>query len=278
VRSFSAGAVKPTGTLARANVLALVGAGALALAGAGLFALAACGGDAPSGPTPSGSASPVPTAPTEARAQLAARAAAAQDKHMVATYRWSKHDHPDRTVSVTLATDGTWRVDVAGGALGGTADVSVTRTKDGLYQCALGSVDQAAGTGCVRVAGPDDRLGSEYDPRVEHAFTDWLAVLTDQRAALAVSPARAGDGVRGACYAVESSSASLAAPLDLGVYCYDVDGTLTAATLGFGTLALDGDPGPAPATVTLPGPVVSGDPLPTASPSPTTSATTAPAQ
>jgi hypothetical protein len=239
---------------------------------AGLLALTGCGGDSPAGSAATGSASAVPTAPTQARAQLAARAAAAQDRHMVATYRLSKPDQPDRTVLVTLATDRTWRVDVSGGALGGTADVSVARTKDGLYQCALPSVGQVVQAGCVRVGGPDARLGSKYDPRVQHTFTDWLTVLTDQRAALAVSPARPAKGVGGECYSVESSSASLAAPLDLGVYCYAADGTLTGATLGFGTLALDGSPAAAPATVSLPGPMVGGDPLPTATPSPSVSA------
>jgi hypothetical protein len=148
----------------------------------------------------------------------------------------------------------------------------VVRTKDGLYQCTPTSVDRARAAGCVRVAGPDGRLGWAYDPRVEHVFTDWLAVLTDHRAALAVSPAEPIKGVPGACFSVESSSASLTAPLDLGIYCYDQDGTLTGAALGFGTLVLDGAPGRAPASVSLPGPVVSGRPLPTASPSPSDSA------
>jgi hypothetical protein len=239
---------------------------------AGTLALAGCGGKPPVASAAAGSATAAPTAPTQARAQLAARAAAAQDRRMVATYRLSKPEQPDRTVRVTLATDRTWRVDVSGGALGGTADVSVARTKEGLYQCALPSVDQVVQAGCVRVGGPDARLASAYDPRVQHAFTDSLTVLTDQRAALAVSPARPANGLVGACYSVESSSASLAAPLDLGVYCYAEDGTLTGATLGFGTLVLDGSPGAAPATVALPGPVVNGDPLPTATPSPSVSA------
>jgi hypothetical protein len=256
VRIFSAGPARAGAGLGRAGVLAAC-AGVLALGGCGGAAPAATGGDAPA-PTVT-----APTEPAQARAQLAARAAAAQDRHMVATYRLSRRGEPDRTVRVTLATDRTWRVDVEGGALGGTADVSVTRTGDGLYQCGLGDR-----TGCVRVGDRDARLDPAHDPRVEHVFADWLSALTDQRAALAVSPARPAKGVRGSCYAVESSSASLAAPLDLGVYCFDETGTLTGATLGLGTLALDGQPGPAPATVSLPGPVVGGDPLPTATPSP----------
>lgn len=229
---------------------------------AGVLALAGCrGSTAPDAST--SSAAPLPAGPTQARAQLAARAAAAQDRHMTAVYRLRRGSGPDRPVSVTLATDGSWRVDVTKGALGSTADVSVVRTAAGLFQCAA--------AGCVRVAG----LKSAYDPRVEHPFTDWLAVLTDEDAAIAVSPAKTPQGVRGACYSVESASASLAAPLDLGVYCYAEDGTLTGATLGFGALVLDGDPAPAPASVQLPGPVISADPVPMAappSPSPSVSA------
>jgi hypothetical protein len=258
-----------------------VGRLALTVGVLGVLPLAGCGGEAPAAPTETGSPTPVATAPSTARARLAARAAAAQDRRMVASYRLSTPDLPDRTVSVTLAIDGTWRVDVAHGALGATTDVAVARSKEGLHQCALAAAGQpapssqppssqpvpagqSAPAGCVRVT----RLGSRYDPRVQHVFTDWLAALTDQRAALAVSPAKAIKDVRGECFSVESSSASLPAPLDLGIYCFDQDGTLTGAALGFGTLVLDGAPGPAPATVSLPGPVVTGTPLPMASPSP----------
>jgi hypothetical protein len=276
VRTRSAGPLAAAHPLARAGAvrgpLTLTGC-ALALVGC-LFALAGCGGEAPAASTGADSPSPVATAPTSARAQLAARAAAAQDRRMVATYRLSTPHLPDRTVSVTLATDGTWRVDVARGALGGTTDVAVAKVKDGLYQCALPATGQPVTAGCVRVSG----LKSHYDPRVEHAFTDWLSVLTDPRAAIAVSSAKAIKGVRGACFSVESSSASLAAPLDLGVYCFDQDGTLTGAALGLGTLVLDGTPRPAPDSVSLPGPVVSGSPLPTASPSPSASASASASQ
>lgn len=250
---------------------------------AGMVGLSGCGTGAPAtgesaSPSTTDSAGSLPpgTSPEQARAQLAARAAAAQDRHMVATYKLSSRNSPQRRVSVTLAADGTWRVDIAQGVLGGTADVSMARTGDGLYQCGLPSIDQpstnqpsmnqATTTGCVRVGRADGHIDGKYDPRVQHAFTDWLAVLTDQKAALAVSTARAANGIRGACFSVESSSVSLVAPLDLGVYCFDQDGTLTAATLGFGSLVLDGTPGPAPASVSLPAPVVDGDPLPTASP------------
>jgi hypothetical protein len=185
---------------------------------------------------------------------------------------------------VTRAADGTWRVDVPRGALGGTADVAVARTADGLYQCALGSVGPAAaapdadptaptGPACVRVAGPDGRLPSAVDPRVHLPFTDWLNVLTDRRAPLAVTAADPPSETEGACFSVESTTVSLAAPLDAGLYCFSADGVLTAARLGLGDLSLAGAPAPAPPTVTLPGPVVPGEPLGMAappSPTPTT--------
>ena len=217
---------------------------------------------------PAASPTPLPTGPTEARAQLAARAAAAKDRRLVAVYTLSSANRADRTVVVTRATDGSWRVDVPGGALGGTADTSVARTRDGLFQCALSAIDDLAVPACVRVAGVNGRLPARFDPRVQHVFTDWLEVLTDRRAALAVSRARQLPGVRGACFSVESNSASLAAPLDVGIYCYATDGTLTGARLGFGTLVLAGTPTPPPPAVTLPGPTVDRAPLPMTSPPP----------
>ena len=101
---------------------------------------------------------------------------------------------------------------------------------------------------------------------MQHPFTDWLEVLTDRRAPLAVSPAQPPPGATGACYSVESTSASLNAPLDVGIYCYDPDGTPTAVRTATGTLVLAGAAGPAPATVTLAGPVTEGEPLEVAAP------------
>ncbi|HWH01070.1 MAG TPA: hypothetical protein VNV66_17555, partial [Pilimelia sp.] len=213
---------------------------------------------------------PVPTGPAGARERLAAHAAAAKDRSLVAYYTLASPDLPERTVAVTLAADGSWRVDIPGGALGGTADVAVVRTGEGRFQCALGSAERGIPPTCVRVSGRDGRLPARVDPRVQHAFTDWREVLTDRREALAVSTTAPLAGVRGDCFAVESNSASLTAPLDVGVYCYAADGVLTGARLGFGTLTLREAPGPGPATVTLPGPVVGGPPLPTASPPPPT--------
>jgi hypothetical protein len=259
----------PTMALVRPGVVLSC---AVALVAMGV--LTACGADAPI-PERSATRAAVPTAPTRARAQLAARAAAAEDHRMLALYTLATPGRPDRTIAVVRANDGSWRVDIPGGALGGTADVSVTQTRDGLFQCALPSVERLVTASCVRVAGPGGRLPSAYDPRIQHPFTDWLAVLTDRRAALAVSNAPPLPGVPGGCFSVESTSASLAAPLDAGIYCYADDGVLTGAKLRFGTLTLAGTPGPAPPTVDLPGPVAAGEPLPMAAPppSPTPSAT-----
>jgi hypothetical protein len=236
------------------------------LAGTIAAGLAGCGGDPPAGAAPTGQATP--TGVPDARAQLAARAAAAKDQRYAALYALISGDRPDRTVVVTRAQDGDWRVDIQGGALGGTADVSMVRNRDGLYQCALPSAERPISPVCVRVAGRNGRPAADVDPRVQHVFVDWLEVFTDRGAAVAVSPAKRLRGVRGDCFAVESNSASLAVPLDLGIYCFAADGTLTGARLAWGSLVLTGEPTPAPPSITLPGAVVDDDPLPMASPPP----------
>ncbi|MEU5946489.1 hypothetical protein ABZ793_13125 [Micromonospora sp. NPDC047465] len=243
-------------------------AGPLALALPAL--LVACAADEPVTPPPATS-TPVPVGMDAARDALAALAAAAQDRHLVAGYTLRSPDAPDRTIMVTSANDGTWRVDVPGGALGGTADISLAATADGLFQCALPSAARPEPASCVRLGDPDDAVPRRLDPRVQHPFTDWLDVLTDRRAPLAVSPAQPLPGASGTCYSVETTSASINAPLDVGIYCYGPDGTPTAVRTAFGTLTLAGPPGPAPATVQLAGPVVEGEPLGTAAPEPTDS-------
>ncbi|MEH1165825.1 hypothetical protein V6V47_10605 [Micromonospora sp. CPCC 205539] len=226
--------------------------------------LAACTSERPSPPPP---ADPGPVEVDAARDELAALAAAAQDRHLVAQYAFSRRGEPDRTISFTSANDGSWRVDVPGGALGGTADVSLAANADGLFQCALPSADRPDPARCVRLGERDDALPRRVDPRVQHPLTDWLDVLTDRRAPLAVSPADPPQGLTGTCYSVDSTSASLNAPLDVGIYCYDRDGTPTGVRTQTGTLKLVAPPGPAPATVQLAGPVVvDQEPLDTAAP------------
>jgi hypothetical protein len=237
-------------------------AGALALAAPIL--LAGCGDGPPPEPLPSDTA--LPTDATPARAQLAALAAAAKDRKLAASYILSVNGRTDRTVTVTAAADGSWRVDVPEGALGDTADVSVAQSRDGLFQCALPSALRPIAPTCVRVGAPGSRLSAGIDPRIQHPFVDWPEVLTDRQAPLSVSTSEPLSGVRGTCFSVDTTSASLSAPLDVGIYCYEADGTLTGARLAYGTLVLSGSPAPAPPTITLPGEVVSGEPLRMAAP------------
>jgi hypothetical protein len=74
--------------------------------------------------------------------------------------------------------------------------------------------------------------------------------------------------VTGSCYSVETTTASVASPLDVGIYCYADDGTLTGARLSFGTLVLSGAPAAAPPSITMPGPVTADPPLGMAAPPP----------
>jgi hypothetical protein len=199
--------------------------------------------------------------PSDPRTQLAARAAMAKDLHLAATYGLKTPDRPDRTVSVTLAKDGGWRVDVPGAALGGTVDISLVSTGGELYQCPLPQAGRTE-SGCVRLT----KIASAYDPRVQHLFTDWLEVFMDRQAALAVTITTPLPGVRGTCFTVDSSAVSVKSPVEAGIYCYADDGTLTGARTRIGTLVLAGAPMPAPASITLPGAVVPGPPLLNASP------------
>jgi hypothetical protein len=239
--------------------------------------MAGCGSGGPvPGSTTTGP--PAGSAP-EPHAALAGRAAAAQDRVAVTFYALVTPDHPEeRTVMVVRDPAGGWRVDIPGGALGGTADVSLVGMGDQRYHCTLARPAEptpgpdrpprsvaGGGSQCVEV----DPLPAAADPRVHHVFTDWLDVLTDRSAAVAVSQAPPLDGTAaGDCFSVEPSAASLLAPLDAGVYCFQPDGTLTGADLTLGTLWLVGTDTEAPPAVELPGPVVAGEPLPTASPTP----------
>lgn len=230
------------------------------LSGTAVVALSGCTATPPVLDDPSPTAGP--TGPTDAWGQLAARLAVAQDRRYVASYTLNSKGRGPRTVTVTIAQDGTWLVAVPGGALGGTTDVAIAATPSGLYQCALGTAPS-----CVRVAAADGTVPAANDPRVEYLFTSWLRILADRRQAIAVNPAILA-GVAGQCFSVEPNSAALAPPVDAGIYCYDEDGTLTAASLAMGTFTLAGAPGPAPATIPLPGPVTAGTPLGMAAPPP----------
>ncbi|AGL21431.1 hypothetical protein [Actinoplanes sp. N902-109] len=229
--------------------------------------IAACGDPAPAGqPAASGSPSAPPSGGTgdgadAARMELAARAAKAEDYHFAALYTVDVDGQAQRTIMAAVAADGSWRVDIPGGALGGTADVSIVETEAGLFQCAIPSATNPIIPSCVRVADRGERVPKKYDPKIERVFRQWLPVFTDRQAALSVAAAQPLPGASGDCYSVDTISASLSAPVDVGIYCYTADGLLTAARVTFGTITIAGTPAAAPSTVQLPGQVTAGDPM-----------------
>jgi hypothetical protein len=220
---------------------------------------AACGGPAPAKPKPTASRSAPPDA-DDARARLAALAALAQDHRFAALYRLDTAGQSPRNVVATVANDGSWRVDVAGGALGGTTDVAVVSLPAGVFQCALSSATNPINPTCVRVAAAGKRVPKATDPMVERVFRQWLTVFTDRQAALSVSAAQPLPDSQGSCFSVDSISASMNAPVDVGIYCYADNGLLTAAKVDFGTITIASTPVAPPPKVDLPGPVVDGDP------------------
>jgi hypothetical protein len=241
------------------RALPTVRTAAVVTAVATVAAVAGCG----SGGTPAAAPSGTPVAGTaagaavEPRADLARRVAAAKDRRFVATYAWTGVGSP-RTVTVVLAADGTWRVDIPGGAEGGRSGVSLVGRAEGVYQCTT--------SGCVRVARAAGTVPAGVDPKVHHPFTDWPAVLADPHAALSVTSATTLPGVSGTCFSVEPTTVSIAPPIDPGIFCYGDDGMPTGVRTRFGTLALAGPPAPAPATAELAGPVSNGQPLSTSAP------------
>ncbi|MEV8509329.1 hypothetical protein AB0368_31480 [Actinoplanes sp. NPDC051475] len=235
--------------------------------------VSACGDAAPA----KGPASPEPSAAPEAedaRIELAARAALAQDHRFAALYTLDVPGRAQRSIMATVAADGSWRVDVPGGALGGTTNVSIAETEAGVFQCAIPSATNPVTPSCVRVADRGKRVPRRYDPRVQRVFRQWLPVFTDRQAALSVTAAQPLPGSTGSCYSVDTISASLSAPVDVGIYCYADDGLLTAARVTFGTITISGTAAAPPPSVDLPGPVVGGDPMGMDAPPPTTPPTT----
>jgi hypothetical protein len=222
-----------------------------------VLGLAACGSDAPT-PDPSASQAPAAAAAVGPRGDLARRVATAKDRRFTAAYSWTGAG-AQRTITVTLAADGTWRVDVPGGAQNGRTAVSMVGRAEGVYQC-------SAGGGCVRVARAAGTVPASVDPKVHHPFTDWAAALADPNAALSVATAPLLPGVAGACFSVEPTTVSIAPPIEPGIFCYGDDGMPTGFKTKFGTLTLAGAPGPAPPTADLAGPVSNGAPLNTSAP------------
>jgi hypothetical protein len=219
-----------------------------------------CGDDTPE-------PAPTPAAPTAAgdagpdgRAALAARAALAMDKSYAAIYKVAAADGRQHNVVATIGADRTWRVDVSAAMVGGTTDVSIVSTAAGVFQCTVATPSNPITPTCVRVANPGKRVPAAYSPQIERLFRQWLPVFTDRQSALSVTEVEPLQGAQGDCFSVDSISASLKAPVDIGIYCYAQDGVLTAARVDFGVLTLVSQV-PGPATVPLPGPAVPGTPM-----------------
>jgi hypothetical protein len=253
--------VRPRSRSRRASTVRtrLWGRTAAALLAVGL--LAACGDAPDQAPAAAPASLPPGGGDDNARAELAARAALAQDKAYAALYTLDDDSGGLRhNVVATVAQDGTWRVDVSGGALGGTADVSIVSTAAGVYQCTVATPSNPVTPTCAKVAAPRKRVPKEFSPQVERLFRQWLTVFTDRQAALSVAEVDPLRDAKGTCFSIDSISASLKAPVDIGIYCYADDGVLTAARVGFGVLSMvsqvDG-----PATVPLPGADLGGPPM-----------------
>lgn len=220
------------------------------------------GSPSPESPTtPAGI--PVPAQP-DPRGLLAARVAVAKDQRYVAAYTLTAQGRAPRSILVSIASDRTWRVDIQGGALGGTADVAIVGRPDGQFQCPI----NPSGGGCVRVAAAGKKLPAAIDPRVQYVFVSWLDVLLDRQIPLSVATAEPLAGTSAPCFAVEPGVTAIAPPIDPGTFCYNDNGILTAAKLPIGQLMLTGEVVAAQATVSLPGPVGAGAPLGTAPPAP----------
>jgi hypothetical protein len=226
--------------------------------------LAGCGSPGPVDPdstaTPIGT--PLPAQP-DPRGLLAARVAVAKDQRYVAAYTLTVPGKAPRSILVSIATDRTWRVDIQGGALGGTADVAIANRPEGQYQCPINPSGN-----CVRVAASGKQLPPAIDPRVQYVFASWLDVLLDRQIPLAVAPADPLAGTSAPCFAVEPGVTAIAPPIDPGTFCYNDSGILTAAKLPFGQLMLTGEVVAPPSTISLPGPVTDGKPLGTSAPPP----------
>ncbi|MBO3743526.1 hypothetical protein [Actinoplanes flavus] len=230
------------------------------------FGLAGCGSESAPEAVPETAASVADPGP-EARDQLAGLAALALDRRYAALYTFDVGDGSPRDVVASVADDGTWRVDIPLGALGGTAGVTVIKVATGVYQCGLTTPTQPVSPTCVRVAERGDKVPRRYDPKVQRLFRQWLTVFTDRKAPLAVSAVRPLAGAQGSCYAVDSVSAALDPPVDVGIYCYSADGLLTAARVEYGVLKLVRQVA-GPPTLQLPGPEVAGQPMGMSSPPP----------
>lgn len=237
--------------------LAALGATAAVLAGA------ACSGapDAEAQPRrPSPSAAGAPVLPPAAL--LAARAALAQDQYYAASYRFTPGSGGPAGTARVERTRGGFRLDLIlpGDDTHLERTTVVVRTQAGTVHCRL----TAAGRGCLPASA---KPPADLDPRLHHAFTDWLAKLADPAAAISVTVVPTPTGDNGTCFSVEGTAASLDPPVDPGLYCFDNVGRITSLRLGAGQLTAVQITA-APPRVALPAPVGEAIP-PDAAPSPT---------
>lgn len=195
---------------------------------------------------------------------LAARAAQATDLKFTATYGLTDGKAqpaagtsaspspsaapPPAAQSVTIArtADG-YKLDI----VSPTQVISLVHTSAGTYKCAL----SGAAPGCTQVAGPGQPPPADDDFTLLKVFTSWPQQLASPATAISVSQSTSALASTGACFDVDIVSASIAAPVDPGTYCYDPSGVLTGLRTGSGTLRLISS-GQPPTTIALPAPLI----------------------
>ncbi|WP_344311085.1 hypothetical protein [Fodinicola feengrottensis] len=231
-----------------------------------LLALAACAGPAPV-PQPTTSATPQ----LPPRQQLAARAAQATALKFTATYALtggnaqqaaSSSAPASQSVTISRTADG-WRLDIGDSA----QVISLVHTTAGTWKCTL----SGAAPSCAQVAAAGQPPPADDDFALLKVFTAWPQELANPATAIAVNVTSSPPAPTGVCFEVDIVSASIAAPVDPGTYCYDANGVLTGLRTSTGTLKLVSSGAP-PAALALPAPLVAAgapvSPTPTPSSSP----------
>ncbi|CAM3348116.1 hypothetical protein STSO111631_15375 [Stackebrandtia soli] len=189
-------------------------------------------------------------------------AAVAKDRHYIAAYEFTR-SRETVIVTASLATDGSWRFDVPGGALGGKQDISIVQNRQGTFQCVLDKTNA-----CARVAKPEQDVPRRFDPLVQHPFTDWIDVLLSRTAPLSIAyaePLVDGDEAS-RCFSMERNSVTVDAPIPTSTLCLAEDGVITAVDSPWGSLRLSGEVMPPTSRAKLPAVVTDDEPLSTSPP------------
>ncbi len=112
------------------------------------WTLTGCTGSSPAAEPPTPTPSADPGSPADRLVGLVALAA---DRHYTAGYTYTPAGGSARTVTLTTARDGSWRIDVPRGGLGGGRDITVAGNRNGVFQCGLdGSAVLRPGRRCRR--------------------------------------------------------------------------------------------------------------------------------